>query len=530
MKKRGLSIIQALDSADLLRPALGAHPETWAAWRTFHKVVHGLPLDQGEIELFKKCTTRATPPTVRAGEAFGIIGRRGGKSFNIALEAVHACLIDDFWHGALAPGERAFYPIIACDRLQARIILYYVKGIIQGNPLFASQVENETAEEIVFRNRSVIQVKVASFRSVRGPTYLGAACDEIAFWRDAETSANPASEVLDAIRPGIIPGGILFGISSAYARQGLLFDEHQEHFGKESETLVWLADTLTMNPTFSKAKIDRAMKKDAAVALAEYYSQFRDDLTGLFSRTAIEAAIIPGRMELPPVAEVQYYAFCDPSGGRHDSFTLAVSHESNGKTVVDLLREVKAPFQPAAVTKDFAAVLKRYGLFTVTGDRYAGEWPREAFQSEGITYQVSEKTASELYIEMIPRLSNGEIELPENDRLFNQLLSLLRRTGPGGKDSVITPQGSDAHADLANACAGAITQVSKGGDVCGIEFFDRGNIDDEAEERPHPWSRRAFFQRADVSSGERTVASAESKEPNAISEADILSVLLDGKK
>jgi hypothetical protein len=31
-------------------------------------------------------------------------------------------------------------------------------------------------------------------------------------------------------------------------------------------------------------------------------------------------------------------------------------------------------------------------------------------------------------------VSNRQIELPENDRLKNQLLSFMRRTNPGGRD------------------------------------------------------------------------------------------------
>ena len=41
------------------------------------------------------------------------------------------------------------------------------------------------------------------------------------------------------------------------------------------------------------------------------------------------------------------------------------------------------------VVEEFAALLKSYGISRVTGDAYAGEWPRERFASHGITYDVS---------------------------------------------------------------------------------------------------------------------------------------------
>ena len=459
---KAINIIEALDDRDLLRPALGKQVESWKAWRTFHKSVHGLPLDEpGELNLFQKCTARPRALTLKPDEVFAIIGRRGGKSINIAIEAVYSCLIDDFWKPYLARGAWGYFIIIATDKQQAKVIMNYIKWIVSGNRLFASQVESEGQDEISFKNNSAVLVRAANFRGVRGTDIIGGGFDELAFWRD-ENSANPAGEILNAIRPAVIPGGVIFGISSAYAKQGLLFDEWQQHFGKESETLIWVADTKTMNPLFDQKKIDKAMRKDLSVARAEYFSLFRDDLEGVFTRAAIENATVPGRQELPPAAGVHYKAFCDPSGGRHDSFTLAIAHAEGRRTVIDLADEVKAPFQPSVVVARFADTLKQYGIRQVVGDRYAGSWPSDAFAKHEIKYEQAEKTSSELYLEMVPRLSNAEIELPENERLQAQFLSLLRRTGPGGKDSVITPQGSDAHADLANAVAGVAFIVGAG--------------------------------------------------------------------
>jgi hypothetical protein len=33
------------------------------------------------------------------------------------------------------------------------------------------------------------------------------------------------------------------------------------------------------------------------------------------------------------------------------------------------------------VVEQFAAILKLYRIYKVTGDRYAGEWPREQFRT-----------------------------------------------------------------------------------------------------------------------------------------------------
>ena len=73
----------------------------------------------------------------------------------------------------------------------------------------------------------------------------------------------------------------------------------------------------------------------------------------------MEAATIPGRYELPKIEGVSYFAFTDPSGGRQDSFTLAISHSEEGKIILDLIREAKPPFSPENVVKEYSSILKK---------------------------------------------------------------------------------------------------------------------------------------------------------------------------
>jgi hypothetical protein len=110
----------------------------------------------------------------------------------------------------------------------------------------------------------------------------------------------------------------------------------------------------------------------------------------------VEACVPPGVYERPPCA-TGHFAFTDPSGGSADSFTLAIAHREGDRVVLDAIREAVPPFSPDGVVAEFAALLKSYGVRKVTGDRYAGMWPRERFGVHGITYQVSERTKSELY-------------------------------------------------------------------------------------------------------------------------------------
>jgi hypothetical protein len=95
----------------------------------------------------------------------------------------------------------------------------------------------------------------------------------------------------------------------------------------------------------------------------------------------------------------------------------------------------------------------------VQGDRYAGEWPPEQFNRNGIAYEPSELTKSEIYGELLPLLNSRTVALLANDRLQRQLLSLERRASRAGRDQIGHPRGG--RDDLANAVAGALVRAQK---------------------------------------------------------------------
>jgi hypothetical protein len=240
-----------------------------------------------------------------------------------------------------------------------------------------------------------------------------------------------------------------------------LFDAFKQHFGRDHDPiLVWRAATRTMNPTVSQAIIDKAIERDASFASAEYLAQFRTDVESYVSRAVLEAVTIVGRFELPRIEGVAHVGFVDPSGGSSDSMTLGVCHSRGNVVVLDCLRERRPPFSPDAVVEEFSAVLRSYGVTEVHGDRYAGEWPREAFRRAGVEYRVAAKVKSDLYLNLLPLLNSGRVELLDHPRLIAQLAGLERRVSRAGKDSIDHVPGS--HDDLANVLAGCAVYALAG--------------------------------------------------------------------
>lgn len=452
MTKPGATIIEAC--AD---PALFArwfrNAATWRAWFVFLKALFGLPMSEEERELFQQCTGRADPPAGGVRESWLVVGRRGGKSMVLALIAVFLAAFVD-WSAYLSPGERGTIMVIAADRKQARTILRYVRALLRVS-LIAELIDRETAEAIDLANGITIEILTANFRTVRGYTLIAALCDELAFWR-SEDSANPDAEILAAIRPAMatVPSAMLLCASSPYARRGVVWDAFCRHYGKTGPVLVWKADTRTMNPTVPQSIIDEAIEADPASAAAEYGAEFRSDLESYISREAVDACVVGGRYELPRASGVGFGAFCDPSGGSSDSMTLAIAHREGDKVVLDAVREIRPPFSPDGTVREFCALLKVYGLSVVVGDRYAGSWPAEVFGKYGVEYKASEETKSAIYINLLPQLNSGRVELLDHPRLIAQLCALERRTARSGRDSIDHPPG--AHDDVANAVAGAL--------------------------------------------------------------------------
>jgi hypothetical protein len=462
-----MNILAAIDDPNLLGAAI-RDPDSWKPWRSLLSAAFGLPLSEDQLALYRVCTARRVPPSGPAAYLWLVIGRRGGKSFAAALIAVYLAVFRD-WRKYLSPGERAIVLLVAADREQAKILHRYCQGILSP-PLLESHVLNVTASEIELKGGVTIEVVTRSYRTVRGRSVCVAVLDELAFWRD-DDSANPDSEVLNAVRASMATFGsdaMVIAGSSPYARRGVLWDAFKRWFGKDdARNLVWRASTRVMNPTVPQEFIDAEFERDAASAAAEYGAEFRSDIAAFVDLAVLEACTPTGLFELPPMSGASYVAFVDPSGGSSDSMTLAIAHrEDDGGAVLDCVREVMAPFSPEIVVEDFCRTLAAYGISTISGDRYAGEWPAEQFAKRNVTYEPSEKVKSDIYRDMLPLLNSRKCQLLDNRRLISQLHGLERRTARGGKDSIDHSPGQ--HDDVANAVAGALVLAAGDSDYAGL--------------------------------------------------------------
>jgi hypothetical protein len=468
-----VNIIQAVKDPNLFQPFLG-ELSSWQRWLTALRCLYGLPIrTQAERELIRSCTGR-THVASGFDVALFLTGRRSGKSRTAAvIGAYEACLAGR--ESRLAKGERGIVLISSPTKAQSRIVKDYIRSIFEA-PLLAAEIARETAEGFELKNGTRVEIQQADWRVVRGYSLLAAVVDEGAFLGyDSDSKVKSDTELIRAIQPSLATtGGKLVVISSPYAMKGWCYAQWRRHFGRDStgSTLVWNCPSRTMNPTLPQSVVDEAMADDSASARAEYLGEFRDDVATFLPRDVIENLVVKGRKELPPVPGTHYVAFVDISGGRVDDAALGIGHLKEHRVILDFVRRWRPPFSPDRVIGEMTEDVQRYGVDRVVGDNYSAEFVKSAFESRGLRYARCTtnpwsknptaklaKPKSQLYLELLPRLCSGEVELLDNELLVNQLAGLERRTRVGGRDLI--DHGPLQHDDIANVVAGVADAASQ---------------------------------------------------------------------
>ena len=311
---RATTIREALADPQLLGRALKGN--SWQAWRVLLIAAMGEALTESERLQFRELTGRDAEPLARIDELVAVVGRRGGKSRALAVLAVFLAILVDH-SGVLAPGERGIVLCIAPDQKQAKLALDYAEAAIAQSPILRQLIAGRTADALELKNGISIEVRSASFRRLRGPTYIAVLADEAAFWHTDE-SANPDVEILNAVRPGLATtGGPLIIASSPYAKRGVLWDTYRRHYGAEGDPLILVAKGASrdFNPSLPQSVVDRALERDPASACAEFLGEFRSDLQAYISERNRRSLRQPRRYERRPISGVHYHEFVDPGGG-----------------------------------------------------------------------------------------------------------------------------------------------------------------------------------------------------------------------
>ncbi len=473
-----MTIIEALRD----RRLFGALPTfrdltPWGAWCVLLKATYGLPLRSDEQEVFRRHTGQTTyaPPSGGWREAVAIVGRQSGKteiaSKIAAFEAVRASAASD--------GTELYAVLVAQDQRSAlRTLLSRAKAPFTQVPALQQTVAKSITSSITLKNNVTLAAYPCRPEAVRGLRASVVVLDELAYYRSSEGFPLD-TEMLRSVRPCLATtGGKLIILSSPYAQAGALWDLHRKHYGRDdATTLIWQGSAPQMNPLLPDDYLQQMERDDPEGFRSEVLGEFRSGVSTFLDPDAITACVASGIRERLPVVGVDYTAFCDPSGGRHDRFAVAIGHADGEDDVLDVVRAWSPPFDPSSVITEAADLLKRYHVTQVTGDRYAAEFVTEQFRHHDVTYTASSRDRSALYLELLPLINARRVVLLDLPDLLAELRGLQRRRGPGGRDRVDHVPGSKD--DAANAVAGVLTAVAEPSRPLTFTFLDEPPVSQE---------------------------------------------------
>lgn len=422
-----------------------------------------------EQKVFRHLTGRSiyNPPLGGWFEFLLIVGRQAGKSWITAVMAA--------FYGVTAsksPDKTdRFIALVAQDsRSTTRVLFGYIKAIFETLQLFMAEVESMTVDTIRLKNGIIIAVYPCRPAALRGIRAILVICDELAFFTSTENFPVDR-EILRAVRPTLATtGGKLIILSSPYGQSGALWDLHRKHHGRDdSAVLSFKASAPELNPTLPTDYLIRMQEDDPEAYLSEVLGEFRSGLSTFLDPQAIQDCVAVGVLERVPITGIHYHTFCDPSGGRHDRFTLAIAHEENGKAIIDAIRAWMPPFNPSGVVSEVADLLKTFGIYECSGDRYSAEFVAEQFRLNGITCTASDLDRSRLYLELLGPINSQQVELLDHAELLRELRGLERRRGTSGRDRIDHRNGS--RDDIANSVAGVVNLAQKQKPVPGCFVF-----------------------------------------------------------
>jgi hypothetical protein len=404
-----------------------------------------------------------------------LVGRRGGKDrFESAVAVWRAALCLD-WKKYISAGEGAVL-LIGTDKKQANILHRYCHGLIEASPRLAAEVTRETEEWLEFKSGGSVQIITNDEGLARGRSAIAVIGTEVCQWQTDDMSPSHDAEVVEAAVASMgmcrdVPGGLLILGSSVYRKKGLMYRRFKELHGNSSTNdICWFAPSQVMNPALPQSVIDEALAGDRAKNSAEYLNVWREDISDLVPVELLEECTDFDVFERPYQRGISYTAHCDMASGlgsgvSHSSAAFSIAHRdfAKGLQIQDVVREVKAPFVPEVVVKEFAELAKRYNIRTV----YADQWGFGLHQSlwngtkTGIRLVEAKYGTSENYLRFMSSLLAGKIRLVNNKRERDQFAALERHV-VSGNEIVQKPKTVTVRDDVATAAAGALVAAGDG--------------------------------------------------------------------
>lgn len=413
-------------------------------------------------------------------------GRRAGKSSTI----IGRVAVFEMLSGKhiVPPGDVGWFIVLSADKPQAKNRIKTAHKALDDLEI----VHRHTTEEITLGDRPIgMKAIAATLEAVVSDTCIGCLCDEMARWRDKDTGANPAKDILTSLKPSMatMPKAIGWFVSAPWST----LDEHHKMVdaGSDEAQEVFIGATWDCNPTITEADTHR-LERDKQSRDREYGAiPMSSDESKFFAAAFIEAArkarFWPSVGDRCSGAD---FAF------KRNSSALVVLDKNGGERLTLKAAEERVPgdkpLRPSVTIADLVSVAMAHGCGGVACDLHYIESVREvtdAMQLALLSFPNDNDGITQAYVRARVLLSDGLIDLSAaSDILIEQLKETTSKPTVTGM-TITNPIKEGRHGDVVSAFVCAVWAAEAIGEiddeaVTGLRRFARGDapVDDSAAE------------------------------------------------
>ncbi len=390
------------------------------------------------------------------------VGRRGGKSSTLSRLAVVEAV---YGHHKIPPGDTGVVAVVSTTVPEADDRLNTIKAILDALAIPWAPWGKAHGIKLVGR-RIGIRVFAATIAGVSGFTGIFLLLDEVAKWKDKNTGANPASEVIASIKPTVAtqPNARTVMSSSPFGMLDAHFDAFEE--GETAEQVVAQAPTWVANPTLTE-EFTRGEEKDYETWLREYAAIPQAEVeASLLTELLVDGARRhpPQPWDLPWEEGRRYVATMDPAT-RRNVWTLVIATQRwDGTRTIVLAREWRPqpgmPLRSSTVLAEIALLIRPYGLRCVYTDQHAVDQLAELGTQAGLVVleaawtETNKRDAYE-HVRMLLTAQPPKLEVHPDPQVKADLLGIKKViTRAGVRYELAEIRGR--HSDYAPAVAMAV--------------------------------------------------------------------------
>lgn len=373
------------------------------------------------------------------------ISRQTGKSFIAAWCCDYDCIINGAVWTLVSTGQRAADELLN----KCLTIARYFEGMLRGTPLHFTFTNNAT--KIKFSTGGVINSLPNNPDGLRGFS-SSLLLDEMAFISNAD-------EVWQACIPFLTsPHGAekkLQIISTPAGQSG----KYYELWTKSDyyKTLVTLEDAVKEGLEVDIDEIKKTVM-DEAVFRQEYMCEFLDVDTALFPYDVLRGSV----WTIQPIGGKVYMGI--DIGRTHDKTSIAILRQINGKLYLDHVESLtnkEFSYQEEYISKLIHTLnpVKVCIDATGIGANLAENLHRKFAQVKEVKF--TNDTKNEMFTMTRASMGNGELLIPNDNSLIEDMHKIRRLVSPSGNLSFNASRDDKGHADDATAVALSVYATKK---------------------------------------------------------------------